>query len=298
MILFTGTVLPAHAESLPVFVSIAPQKWLVDQLGGDLVSVHILLDKGQEPHTYQPTPEKMTLLFRSRLYFTLGMPFEREIARKITHKKNPARGLQLIDVTRGIKKIPLLAHHHGDDHEEDHAEDDENDHQEVEQQEYADPHVWLDPRNGKKMAAAITEALISAAPEHAPAFQENLAVLQERLTRLHQELAQQLAPFRGTTFFVFHPSFGYFAHAYELHQEAVEIEGKAPTPKQLYALIKQARADKIKVLFVQPQFDRRSAQTVAQAIKGKLVELDPLAEDIEQNLKSMAEAMQTALTPQ
>ncbi|MGB5684590.1 MAG: zinc ABC transporter substrate-binding protein, partial [Candidatus Electrothrix sp.] len=164
-------------------------------------------------------------------------------------------------------------------------------------QEHADPHLWLDPRNVEKLASAMTEALATADPNHAAAYQLNLQALKERLTRLHQELGQQLAPFRGATFFVFHPAFGYFAHAYDLHQEAVEIEGKAPSPKQLYALVKKAKADKVKILFVQPQFDRKNAQTVAQAIKGKLAELDPLAEDIEQNLRQMAMAIQTALTP-
>ena len=77
----------------------------------------------------------------------------------------------------------------------------------------------------------------------------------------------------------------------------MEIEGKAPSPKQLYALVKKARADKVRMLLVQPQFDRKNAQIVAQAIKGELMELDPLAEDVEQNLRRMAEAMQTALTP-
>ncbi len=289
--------LPASTEPLPVFVSIAPQKWLVEQLGGDLVSAHVLLDKGQEPHTYQPTPEKITSLFRSRLYFTIGMQFEREIARKISNKEHSNSGPQFIDVTTDITRIPLVAHHHHEEKKEDHRGHDQHQHEEAEL-EHADPHLWLDPRNVEKMASAMTEALITADSEHAAVYQQNLKALKERLTRLQQELGQQLAPFRGATFFVFHPAFGYFAHAYDLHQEAVEIEGKAPSPKQLYALVKKAKADKVKILFVQPQFDRKNAQTVAQAIKGRLVELDPLAEDIEQNLRQMAEAIQTALAPQ
>jgi len=284
--------LPAKTEPLPVFVSIGPQKWLVEQLGGDFVSTHVLLDKGQEPHTYQPSPEKMTLLFRSRLYFTVGMQFEREIVRKIGNNESSGSGLQFIDVTTGIKRIPMAAHHHEEEGHDRHR------HEEAEQdQEHADPHIWLDPRNLKKIASAMTEALVTADPKHAGAYQQNLQTLKESLTRLHLELGQQLAPFRGATFFVFHPAFGYFAHAYHLHQEAVEIEGKAPSPKQLYALVKKAKADKVKILFVQPQFDRKNALIVAQAIKGELMELDPLAEDIEQNLRRMAKAMQTALTP-
>ena len=290
--------LQANAEPLPVFVSIAPQKWLVEQLGGDFINTHVLLDKGQEPHTYQPSPEKITLLFRSRLYFTIGMQFEREIIRKIGNNESSGSGLQFIDVTTGIKRIPMVAHHHHEKEEEDHEGHDQHRHEEAEQaREHADPHIWLDPRNVEKMASAMTEALATADPKHAGAYQQNLQALKDRLTRLHRELGQQLAPFRGATFFVFHPAFGYFAHAYDLHQEAVEIEGKAPSPKQLYALVKKARADKVRMLFVQPQFDRKNAQIVAQAIKGELMELDPLAEDVEQNLRRMAEAMQTALTP-
>ncbi|WPD24682.1 MAG: zinc ABC transporter substrate-binding protein [Candidatus Electrothrix scaldis] len=292
LFLLVTVALPAHAEPLPVFVSIAPQKWLVKQLGGDLVSTQVLLDKGQEPHTYQPSPDKMTALFRSRLYFTLGMPFEREIARKI--KSNDAKSLQLIDITADIKRIAIAEHHH---EEGKHEEHDEHRHEKIKHLEKnADPHVWLNPQNLEKMATVMTKALVAADQEHAPTYQQNFSILQEKLTLLHQEITQQLAPFQGATFFVFHPAFGYFAHAYGLHQEAVEIEGKAPSPKQLYALVKHAKADKIKVLFVQPQFDRRNAQTVAQAIKGKLAVLDPLAEDIELNLRRMAEAIQSALS--
>ncbi|CAK8711305.1 ABC transporter substrate-binding protein [Candidatus Electrothrix laxa] len=301
LFLLTTAVVPVHllaaTEPLPVFVSIAPQKWLVEQLGGDLVKTQVLLDKGQEPHTYQPSPEKMTLLFRSRLYFTIGMPFELEIARKITSHNNATTSLQLIDVTMGIKKIPMVAHRHKEKNHEGHAQHrDEEAGQDLDQK-HADPHIWLDPRNVEKIASAMTEALTTADSEHRAIYQQNFKALKKRLTLLHQELEQQLAPFRGATFFVFHPAFGYFAHTYDLHQEAVEIEGKAPSPKQLYALVKKAKADKVKVLFVQPQFDQKNAQTVAKAIKGRLVKLDPLAKNIEQNLRQMAEAVQTALGP-
>ncbi|MBW2329130.1 MAG: zinc ABC transporter substrate-binding protein, partial [Deltaproteobacteria bacterium] len=90
----------------------------------------------------------------------------------------------------------------------------------------------------------------------------------------------------------------YFAHAYNLYQEAVEIEGKSPSPRQLYSLISRAKAEKVKVVFVQPQFDRKGAQAVAHAIGGEVVPLDPLAEDVSGNLKIMAEKIQSALNQQ
>jgi zinc transport system substrate-binding protein len=291
-ILLVIAVLPAHAEPLPVFVSIPPQKWLVEQIGGDLVNTHVLLDKGQEPHTYQPSPEKITALFQSRLYFTVGMPFEREIARKITNNDDTEdTGLQLIDITTGIQKIAMDAHHHDKYHGHHNNEKTEQ------PLKHADPHVWLAPRNVDIMSATIADTLAIADPKNTAIYQHNYKILKKRLTRLHQELEQQLAPFQGATFFVFHPAFGYFAHAYGLQQQAVEVEGKAPSPKQLFALVKQARTDKIRILFVQPQFDKRNALTVARAIKGELVELDPLKENIADNLRQMAHAIQATFEP-
>jgi len=95
----------AVAAPLQIFVSIPPQKWLSDQLGGACVSTRVLVHKGQEPHTFEPTPRQLAALFHARLYFTLELPFERKISRKI---KQSATGLQIVDVTTAIRKIPMV----------------------------------------------------------------------------------------------------------------------------------------------------------------------------------------------
>ena len=116
------------------------------------------------------------------------------------------------------------------------------------------------------------------------------------LTRLHHDLSTELAPFKGASFYVFHPSFGYFAREYGLRQQAVEISGKSPTPKQLSALIARARQDRVRIIFVQPQFDSRSAIAVARAIDGVVEPLDALAEDVAANLRTMAARITRALS--
>ena len=75
----------------------------------------------------------------------------------------------------------------------------------------------------------------------------------------------------------------------------VEFEGKAPTPKSLAELIRRARAERVQVIFVQPQFDKKSAQVIARAIDGAVVSMDPLARDVLANLESMARQVQAAL---
>jgi zinc transport system substrate-binding protein len=145
------------------------------------------------------------------------------------------------------------------------------------------------------MAANMATALKEADPANAAVYQQNLQAVSKTLTSLHEELKAMLDPFSGQTFLVYHPAFGYFAKAYGLRQEAVEMEGKSPTPKQLYDLISKAKQEKANVIFVQPQFDRKNAETIAQAIGGKVAALDPMAEDVLGNLRAMAKEISSAL---
>jgi zinc transport system substrate-binding protein len=266
------------AAPMEVYVSIPPQKWLTDQLGGDKVVTHVLVDKGQDPHTFEPTPRQISALARSRLYFTIGMEFETQIIGKLGAA---VAGLTMVDTTGSLEKIAMTDDQH-DEHEDHH-------------QKATDPHVWLSPPNLIRMAADMAAAMISADPGNAESYRQNLQRTSTALSELHKELAADLTPFKGAAFYVFHPSFGYFAREYQLEQEAVEIAGKSPSPRQLSALITRARADGVRIIFVQPQFDVKSAATVAQAIDGVVEPLDPLAEDVIGNLRTISAKIKTAL---
>jgi zinc transport system substrate-binding protein len=278
--------LGAFASPLQIFVSIPPQKWLVDQVGGKLVSTHVLVDRGQEPHNFEPTPKQVAALFRSQLFFTVDMEFERQISRKISPSST---SVQIVDVTRTIHKIPITGQKDGKGN---------SSLAEGSRHNGLDPHVWLAPANLIIMATEMASSMAAVDPANKSVYELNVETFVAILDRLDKEIQHMLAPYAGSTFYVFHPAFGYFAHAYNLHQEAVEIEGKSPSPRQLYSLISRAKAEKVKVVFVQPQFDRKSAQAIAHAIGGEVVPLDPLAEDVSGNLKIMAEKIQSALNRQ
>ncbi len=102
------------------------------------------------------------------------------------------------------------------------------------------------------------------------------------------------APYRGRSFLVFHPGFGYFADAYGLKEEAVEAGGRPPGPKQLRALVEKAKAEGIKTVFVQPEFDPHSAEAVAKEIGGKVVPMNGLAKDVLEDLEDIAGKVKTA----
>jgi len=266
---------------LTVFVSITPQACFAERVGGDGVDVRVLVPPGQSPHTFELRPRQLAALSDARLYFTVGVPFERRLTGKLA-SGHP--GLTVVDTTAGIDRR-RMAGHSGESRPgrpDGHAEGE-------------DPHVWLAPPAIKVQAQNMARAFQQADPEHADEYAANLAAFLDEVDRVHEELSEALAPYRGRTIYVFHPAFGYFTDAYGLRQQAIEVGGKSPTPRQIQALIERARADDVKVIFVQPQFDTAGAAAVAEALGGAVVPMDPLARDVLKNLEEMAAQVRNAL---
>lgn len=272
---------PAFGSLLTIYVSIPPQQWLIKAIAGKLATTEILLGTGQDPHTFEPTPRQIAGLSKAELYFTIGMPFENHLSMKLGQTNS---NLKIVDTSQGTHKISDEEHSsaaHSDAHDSSHND--------------LDPHIWLSPVNLITIAANMTESMVETDPANKEAYEKNYTILKQRLLELHEKIKIRLAPYEGAQFFVFHPAFSYFADEYHLHQVPVEIEGRSPSPKQLFKIVSQARSQNIRVLFIQPQFDPNSAKVVAQAIDGTVVALDPLAEDIIVNLETMANAIAESL---
>jgi len=280
---------------LKIYVSIPPQEWLVQSIGGDRTDTEIVLGKGQDPHMFEPSPRQLVGLSRADIYFTIGMTFEDQIAEKLTAAET---GLTIVDMSQAVQKIPMSGNTHDSESAHSHPQHQPHNTAHTGTEETLDPHIWLSPLNLMAMAEIVAQALAEADPENRSFYESNALATKEKLTALQQELSSKLKPFRGESFFVYHPSFGYFADAYGLNQHAIELDGKAPSPRQLSRLIADARAEGARVLFVQPQFDPKSARAVAQAIGGTVVPLDPLDSDVYTNLKHMADSIQQAFQKQ
>lgn len=336
-------ILPGYAfagERMPVFVSIVPQKYFVQQIGKDLVDAQIMVRPGASPATYEPKPQQMAALSKAKIYFAIGVPFENAWLDKIA-AANP--NMRVVHTDHGIEKIEMTAHHHHhDDHEkgehhgeekhdhekdehhgeekhghkeaehhgeekhghekgEHHAEEkhghEEGEHHGEDHHEHAglDPHIWLSPPLVKIQARTILAALQEADPAHRSVYAANFKAFTAKIDQLDTELKKTFKGKEGLQFLVFHPPWGYFAHAYGLEQVPIEIEGKDPKPAQLKKLIQHARENGIKVVFVQPQFSTKSAKLVAREIGGQVAFVDPLAEDWMANLREVAKKFQSAL---
>ena len=161
-----------------------------------------------------------------------------------------------------------------------------------------DQHTWLDPQLAKIQARTIADTLIRIDPSHKDQYEKNLKDFQADLDAIHEQLKKALAPVKGKSFFVFHPAYGYFGDAYGLKQIPVQIGGKEPTARQLARLIELAKEDGVRVIFVQPQFSKKTAEALAKAIGGAVVPLDDLAPDYLKNLQEMAAKLDSALQAQ
>lgn len=278
----TQTASPVRDEPpISVVVSIPPQATFVQRIGGDRVGVDVLVGPGQTPETYEPTPQQMARLASARVYFRIGVPFETALAPRLARG---FRGLRIVDVCEGIDLLPVAEGHAAHEHRHAPASPRKGT---TAHSDARDPHVWLDPRLVARQLAIISRTLSEFDPAHAALFERNREEFAAELNSLHRELVQLLAPYRGRRFYVYHPAFGYLAAAHGLIQVAVETGGREPTSRELTGLIERARADRVQVLYTQPQYTARGAQAMAEVLGARLVVLDDLAADYAANLRSI-----------
>ena len=264
-------------DGLTVSVSILPQKYFVERIGGERASVNVMVGPGDSPHSYEPKASQMTALSNSDVYFSIGVEFEDAWMDRI-RSANPQ--MQVVNLALEINPIPMEAHVH---HDEEHA-DEEGDHAEE-----MDPHIWTSPANGTLIAEKIAETLIALDPAYATTYQENLDALLVDISKLQADINTALADVDARNFMVFHPAWGYFAREFNLQQIPVEVAGSEPSASELAQLIKEAEEENISVIFAQPEFSTRSAEYIASEIDGKVILVSPLAEDWLDNMRTVAQ---------
>ncbi|WP_027360098.1 metal ABC transporter solute-binding protein, Zn/Mn family [Desulforegula conservatrix] len=268
----------ASEKKMPVFVSILPQKYFVEKIGGNLVEVSVMVEPGANPHTYEPKPAQMIKLSSSKIFFTIGINFEDIWLKKITAA---SPDIKIVRTDEGIQKLVM-----DEDGHEGESGDDKKSHNHEKGE--PDPHIWLSPKLVLKQAEIIKNALIETDPVNSKIYEKGHLDFENEIKALDSELTSVFEKTENRKFIVFHPSWGYFAKAYNLEQVPIEIEGKQPKPAQMKNLIITARNLGIKMVFAQPQFSTQTADTIAREIGGKVAFADPLAENWAENLRKTA----------
>lgn len=260
---------PASSDALRVTVSILPQKYFVERVGGERVIVNVMVEPGASPATYEPKPEQLAALSAADVYFSIGVPFEKAWLARIGAANSE---MLMVDSVAGIERMPMGA-----------------------SQENLDPHVWLSPKLVQAQARNIYDALAQLDPAREDAYRANLDSFIADIDALDADIRERLAGVENRKFMVFHPSWGYFARDYGLEMMPIEVGGQEPGAAELAALVAEAREENVKVIFAQPEFSARDAETIADEIDGEVLLISPLAPDWLDNMRRVAEIFAEAL---
>jgi zinc transport system substrate-binding protein len=266
------------ASPLHVATSLIPYATIISALGGERVTVTALVEAGANPHIWEPNPKALKEFSQAQIYFTDSSGMDKPwIPRFVGVNRN------VRIVSFQYTKFLVGANHHSPSpHEHEHHHGDE-----------LDPHLWSSPQVVIAIAPRIAAALMAADPQGMEYYKARLTSYLKELYAFDAELKSKIAklPQERRKFIVYHPSLGYLARDYGLTQISVEMGGKEPKPQDLAHLVEEAREHNIRTIFVQPQFNKASAASLAKEMGGKVEPIDPLQADWEGMIRKLMDAL-------
>lgn len=261
-------------------VTIEPQKYFLSSLVGDHYNVNCIVPSGSNPESADFTPSQMMALDRSAAYFKIGyLGIENTLIDKIS-KSNPS--LFVVDCSQGIQIIDGCDHSH-DSHE----------HNNTVHYGHAggDPHTWSSVKSAKIIVDNMYNALLELDKNNEIYYQDSYNELINKINQTDSLIKSYLSKSPSKAFIIYHPALSYFAEEYGLTQYSIEHEGKNPSPSQLKSLIDKAKSENVKVVFIQQEYDIKNAETVAEAINGKIVPLNLLSYHWDEEMIKIAKAL-------
>jgi len=257
-------------EKPVITVTILPEKTFIEKIAGDDFKVNVLIPPGANPHSYALLPSQLVDLAHSVAWLRIGhVGFEYSWKEKISESNS---NMKVYDLSEGVGLISEETESHGG-------------HGHV---GGIDPHIWMSPAIVKKMAKKIRDILTEINPGETEKYLTGYNQFVKEIDLTHVSIKNLLKDYQGKTFITFHPSLSYFARDYGLNQVTLEDDGKEPTPQHMKEIVDLANRENIKVIYIQSDFDRDNATVFAEEIKGRIIEVTPLAPDWSDNLIKMA----------
>ncbi|MHC1631414.1 MAG: metal ABC transporter substrate-binding protein [Methanotrichaceae archaeon] len=264
-----------RSGKVKVVATIVPLGHFAEIVGGDKVNVAVLIQPGTSPHTFETSPSQMKLIENADLYVKNGAGLEIWMDKIIQANKN----MFVVDSSTDVDLIKMKQGDHGS-------------HESI---RTTDPHIWLSPRNAAIQVKNICDGLIQIDPSNADYYRKNRDNYILKLEDLDSDLNDTFSGSEERKFIVLHPAWSYFARDYGLEQIPILSSEKEPGPKYLTTIVDKAREKNITIIFVDPNFNPKSAEIVAKEIDGRTVPLDPLAENYLENMKYVGSEIASSL---
>jgi len=240
---------------------------LAEAVGGDRVEVNSIARGYQDPHFVEAKPSFLLLLRRADLLVVVGLQLEIGwLPPLITQSGNPriqpaAGGYLDASQFAQILEVPteVITRAMGDVHP------------------FGNPHYWLDPGNGRRVAQGIAQKLSTMRPADAAYFQQRLQAFNDRLTQEERNWDAMMQPYRGRKVVTYHRSWPNFLNHFGLIS-AGEVEprpGIPPTPSHTIELIGMMKRDSVKIILMEPYFDPKTPNSIARETGAQVVVLPP-----------------------
>ncbi len=237
------------------------------EVGGDKVKVDAIARGYQDPHFVEAKPSFILLLAKADLLIAVGRELEVSwLPPLVTQSRNAriqpgspgyldaSQGVRILDVPTGTVTRAM-----GDVHPS------------------GNPHYWLDPGNGRKVAQAVKAKLSELDRANAAYYEQRYADFDRRLAEAEKRWDATMAPFKGMKIVTYHRSWTNFADRFGLDVIGfVEPKpGVPPSPQHTIALIKAMKAQGIKVLLVEPYFDLKTPNSIGRETGAAVLVLPP-----------------------
>ena len=268
LLLAVGLLAPsAAAKKLNVVTSTTDLAALAQEVGGDKINVEAIAKGYQDPHFVEAKPSFLLKLRNADLLISVGLQLEIGwLPPLITQSGNPriqpgnpgyleaAQFAEVLDIPTGPISRAM-----GDVHP------------------LGNPHLWLDPNNGRRIAKGLAGKLSEMDPGDQAYFQQRLADFEKRLADADKRWLAAMAPYRGRKIVTYHNSWPNFAHHFGLDVVGyVEPRpGIPPTPVHTLQLIEMMKRENVKILIMEPYFDSKTPNSVGAATGAKVLVLTP-----------------------
>ena len=254
----------ANAGSIKVVTTTTDMKNITEMIGGNKVSVTSIATGYQNPHFVDPKPSYIINLSNADIFVTVGLDLEigwsPQLLASSRNSKIQKGSPGYVDASTGVGllQVPSSSNRgEGDIHI------------------YGNPHYWLDPLNGKVIARNIANGLERVDPANKAFYESNLNDFFGKINSKMVEWQAKMAPYKGSKIIAYHNEWVYFERRFGL--DIVDFmepkPGIPPSPSQLVKVIKEVKANNIKVIISSPYFTTSSSDVVAKQTGVKEVTL-------------------------
>lgn len=265
-----------HKKTEPtITVTIEPLRYFTEAIAGDKFKIVSMVPEGSNPETYDPTPQQLVNLSKSKAYLRIGyIGFEQSWIKKL---QDNTPDVKFYDTSTGINLIHQKCSHT-------HAKGEDINYHGIE------PHIWNSPDNARTIAGNIYNALSEIDEKNSVYYKQRTDSLILIIDKTEDKI-RELIKKADKTFLIYHPALTYFAREYGLEQISIEEGGKEPSPAHLQSLIKTCKEKKANIIFVQQEFDKRNAELIANELGLEVIPINPLNYNWPEEMINTAKAL-------